>query len=165
MRERVTHETNLAWGIFLKHLFHTFFNTCITHLPSFISFHGLAFEYCLYQIQTLVSPLNHRFSFFFRIPRTDFKLRASIFHTLSLIQSSVSPSVFTLMQTKLIEKINPFMLCMPNKFLYQNQQQNTRYITFYTNTQKFPHLLSPSNRFYQIRLQHRSMTKHLVHKK
>ena len=71
----------------------------------------------------------------------------------------------TLMQTKLIEKINPFMLCMPNKFLYQNQQQNTRYITFYTNTQKFPHLLSPSNRFNQIRLQRRSMTKHLVHKK
>ena len=57
------------------------------------------------------------------------------------------------------------MLCMPDKFLYQNQLQNTRYITFYTNTQKFPHLLSPSNRFYQIRLQRRSMTKHLVHKK
>ena len=71
---------------------HSLIHTYITQLPSFISFRGLAFEYCLYQIQTLVSPLNHGFSFF-RTPRTDFKLRVSIFHTLSLIQSSVSPSV------------------------------------------------------------------------
>ena len=74
---------------------------------------------------------------FFRITRTDFKLRASIFHTLSLIQSSVSLS-FTLMQTKLIEKINPFMLCMPDKFLYQNQQQ-TPDTSHFTLTRKSFH--------------------------
>ena len=56
------------------------------------------------------------------------------------------------------------MLCMSYKFLHQNQQQNTRYITFYTNTQKFPQVLSPSNCFYQIHLQGRSMTKHFMQK-
>ena len=125
MRERVTHKINLAWGIFLKKLFHTFFNTYITHLHSFISFRGLAFEYCLYQIQTLVSPLNHRFSFFFRIPRTDFILRASIFHTLSLIQSSVSPSVLLSCRPNLLKKLtHSCSACQTNFFIKINNKHH-----------------------------------------
>ena len=42
------------------------------------------------------------------------------------------------MQTKLIEKINPFMLCVPDKFLYQNQQQ-TPDTSHFTLTRKSFH--------------------------
>ena len=129
MRERVTHETNLAWGIFHKKLFHTFFNTYITHLPSFISFRGLAFEYCLYQIQTSVSPLNHRFSFFFRNPRTDFKLRASIFHSLCLIQSSVSPSVLLSCRLNLLKKLShSCSACQTNFFIKISNKHQIHHI-------------------------------------
>ena len=120
-------------GIFLKKLFHTFFNTYITHLPSFISFRGLAFEYCLYQIQTLVCPLNHRFSFFFVYRELT---RKYISHFIPNLVLCISLS-FTLMHTKLIEKINPFMLCMPDKFLYQNQQQTPDTLHFTLTRKSF----------------------------
>ena len=53
---------------------------------------------------------------------------------------------------------------MPNKFLYQNQQQTPDTSHFTLTHKSFHTSLSPSNRFYQIRLQCGSMTKHFVHK-
>ena len=92
MCECVTHGTNLNVHILFQYRFSTFFNTYLTHLLSFFLFRGLVSEYWLQQIQTSVSPLNHRKLFiFFAHRKLTLNYAVSIFHTHPPIKSSVSP--------------------------------------------------------------------------
>ena len=83
MRERVTHENNLSTRKLLQQSFTTLFTKYMTHLPSLVVFRALVPEYWHYQIQTLVSPLKYKISFFYRIPQIEFKLCEGIFHLFS----------------------------------------------------------------------------------
>ena len=94
----------------------------MTYLPSFVVFHGLVSEYWHYQIQTSVSPLKYRISFFYRIPRTNFKLCEGIF-SFDLILCISKDS--TWIGIKLIGRINLFMLYISDKFHHQNQKQKS----------------------------------------
>ena len=82
MGERITHGISLTTPKFLQEPLSTFFTIYMTHLTTLVAFRLLVSEYLGRQILTFVSSRNHRISFFFRIPRTDFKLRERIYHPL-----------------------------------------------------------------------------------
>ena len=69
MRERVMNKNNLTMQKLLQQSFPTFFIIYVTLLPSLVLFGGLVSEYWHWQIQTSVSPLNHR--------QTDFRAASS----------------------------------------------------------------------------------------
>ena len=125
MRECVTHENNLNTTKLLQQSFSTPFTKYMTHLPSLVVFRGLVSEYWHYQIQTSVSPLKYRISFFYRIPRTDFKLCKGIFHLFSFDLILCIAKGSTWITIKLIGRINLFMLYISDKFHHQNQQQKS----------------------------------------
>ena len=97
----------------------------MTHLPSLVAFRGLVSEYWHYQIQNLVSPLKYRISFFYRIPRTDFKLCEGIFHLFSFDLILCISKGSTWIEIKLIGRINLFMLYISDKLHHQNQKKKS----------------------------------------
>ena len=163
MRKRVTHENNLSTRKLLQQSFTTLFTKYMTHLPSLVVFCALIPEYWHYQIQTLVSTLKYKISFFYRIPQIDFWKHFSPFF---LWFNPLYLQGFHLDWNEIYWR-NKLMYALHFRQISPSKSETKIWYTyqFYTDVQKFSHLLSPSYRSHQIRILCSSMTKHFIHKK